>query len=237
MVYGLAASTGGQIWKFIRPDGSLGYAAPVYVPAEAVTLVANAATQQPTFSGDTDALVVCGDTTVYRLDPANGHQVWHTPVGGKSLATPAVGGGRVYVGGDGPGLTALALGDGHQIWAFAGKSDHDWFGAPLLADGILYVATHNRFVYAVDAATGAPRWSTRLMTPGNVAPALDAKRHVLYVTTTTFGDNATLTALDSRSGTKLWETKIGPINGSPVLSGDKLYVGATSGYFYCYGLR
>ena len=185
-VYGLAARTGGQIWKFMRPDGSLGYASPVFAPAGALTIAVNPATQQPSFVGGSgDALFACGDNTVYRLDPASGHAVWHTPVGGKSLSTPALGAGRLYVGGDGPGLTALAASDGHQVWSFAGMGDREWFGAPLFADGAVYVATTARYVYAVDAATGKKRWNTRLTDGRHHLPwSLDARRHVLYVATT-----------------------------------------------------
>lgn len=80
-IYGVDAASGRQKWKFVRPDGSLGYASPRI--------------------GGTDALYGSGETTIYRLNLETGKEVWHTYIGGKATSTPEVGGGRVYVGGDG----------------------------------------------------------------------------------------------------------------------------------------
>ena len=214
-VYALAALTGGAIWKFLRPDGSLGYSSPIF------------------FNG---ALYVCGDSTVYRLEPSTGKQTWHTPVGGKSLSTPFVDDQRLYVGADGSGLTALALADGHQVWSFGGKSGKEWFGAPIVAAGVVYATDDSRDVYALDAATGKVKWTLRLLTSSLSQPALDPKTHILYVASMTNGDNPTLTAIDSVTGKKVWEDKLGNITGSPVIDGNNLYVAASNGYFYCFSL-
>lgn len=215
-VYGLAALNGGQIWKFFRPDGSLGYSSPVFVD---------------------NALYVCGDSALYRLDPATGTQVWHTPVGGKSLSTPSVDANRIIVGSDGAGLTALAPSDGHPLWSYAGRGEHEWFGAPTTADGAVYVGSHGRYLYAVDAATGKPKWAAALPGPSGAAPAVDAVRHVVYVTSTTATDAPTLSAFDTRTGVKQWEYKAGSVTGGAVVSGDRLYLISTTGYFYCFALR
>ena len=50
-------------------------------------------------------------------------------------------------------------------------------------------------------------------------------------------DNPTLTALDARTGAKLWDAKIASLDGAPTVVGDRLYVGATDGNFYCYRLN
>jgi outer membrane protein assembly factor BamB len=233
-VYGLAAATGGRIWTFTRPDGSLGYSGPVFLRD------ADPALASPSrIKGD--ALFVCGETTAYRLDPATGKEVWHAYVGGKSLATPAVGAGRIYVGGDGIGLTAFSAADGKPLWSFTGRADKDWFGAPLCAaDGTVYVTTYNRYVYAVDGATGKQKWYYRLLGNALAAPALDPHGRTLYVTSGTFRDNPTLTALDARTGAKKWDARVGYVTGSPVVTaaGDRVYVaGTTTGYLYCYGVK
>jgi outer membrane protein assembly factor BamB len=215
-VYGVDPASGKQKWKFVRPDGSLGYAAPRV--------------------GGTDALYSCGETTLYRLNLETGKEKWHTYIGGKSTSTPDVGGGRVYVGGDGTGISAFSQDDGKALWNFKGIKADDWFGAPLYAGGTVYVATYNRYVYAVDAATGTVKWSYRPLGASLSQPALDAKRGVLYVTSTTFKDNPTITALDIKTGKSLWSYRAGYINGSPIISEDRLYVGSTNGYYYCFAL-
>lgn len=217
-VYGVDAGTGRQRWKFTRQDGSLGYASPVYDAAE-------------------KAVYTCGETTLYRLDPASGKAKWQAYVGGKSASTPETGGGRIYVGTDGTGLSAFSASSGAPLWNFKGERSDDWFGAPLYAEGTVYAATYNRYIYAIDAASGKAKWSYRVLGNSLAQPALDTSRGVLYVTSTTFRDNPTLTAIDARNGKPLWSYKAGYVDSAPVVSGDRLYVGSTSGYYYCFSLE
>jgi len=219
-VYGIDAATGALKWLFTRPDGSLGYSAPTPAPASSV--------------------VVCGESVVYRLDGATGKQLWSTTIGGKALGTPAVGGGRVFVAGDGGGLVAINLENGNRLWRFRVENDKtgsDWFGSPLLVGRTVYITTYRRNVYALDAATGRVKWSTKVLGPALARPALDPKRNVLYVTSGTFRDNPTLTALHALTGAKLWDYKLGYLTAAPALSGDRLYLGSTNGYFYAFSIQ
>jgi outer membrane protein assembly factor BamB len=214
-VYAVSAANGQLKWKFVRPDGSLGYSSPVY----------------------DGALYVAGESVVYRMDGADGKETWHTSVGGKSLSTPALSDDALFVGGDGAGLTALSRNDGKLLWNFKGSDEDDWFGPPLVARSRVYVTTYAGYAYAVDTATGKQRWSSRLGGTALAAPALDAKRNVLYVTSTTNHDTPTLTALDARSGKRLWGYALGSADGSPVVVGDRLYVCSTNGYLYAFALK
>ena len=222
-VYGLAASTGGQIWKFLRPDGSLGYSAPVYAGER--------------------ALYSAGDNTLYRIDAAVGREIWHTALGGRSLSPPVVGGGRVYVGGDGAGLVAASEKDGVVAWTFRGRLSGDWFGSPALGGDTVYAATARGLVYGVNAATGKARWSytSSVWAGGFDAPpplTLDSKRGLVYVATSSRdGTGGVLTALDARLGIKRWEIKTGIAEGAPVVSDGRLYLACTNGYLYAFGLR
>jgi outer membrane protein assembly factor BamB len=215
-VYAVSAANGQLKWKFVRPDGSLGYSSPVY---------------------DGGALYVAGESAVYRMDGADGKEAWHAFVGGKSLSTPALSEDTLFVGGDDCGLTALSRADGKMLWSFKGKPESDWFGPPLVARSRVYVTTYAGHAYAVDAATGKQRWDYRLPGSALATPALDAKRNVLYVTSSTTHDAPTLTALDARSGKRLWDYALGSADGSPVVVGDRLYVGATNGYLYAFALK
>lgn len=215
-VYALDAKAGGLKWSYERMDGSLGYSGPVFAEG---------------------GLFVAGETTAYRLDPATGEVKWKIFIGGKSLSTPAVAGGKVFLGGDGTGLAALAAADGKTLWSFKGRVANDWFGSPTLSGNTAYVTTYNRYVYALDTETGKQKWSYRLLGSALTTPALDEKRNVLYVTSATFRDNPTLTALDARTGKKLWDYRMGYVAGSPVISEGRLYVGSTNGYLYAFQLR
>jgi outer membrane protein assembly factor BamB len=213
-VYAVDARKGALRWKFARPDGSLGYSGPVYTR---------------------DSLFVGGESTLYSLDPATGKERWRAAAGGKSLSTPAVGGRRVFAGGDGSGLSAFSEA-GKPLWSFPGKAGGDWFGPPLYAAGTVYVTTYQRYVYAVDALTGKAKWSARVSGSALAAPALDTGRSVLYVTAQTFRKNPTLWAFAARTGTELWSYPAGSINKSAAVRGDRLYVGSLDGYFYAFSL-
>ena len=218
-VYAVEAASGTMLWKFVRPDGSLGYADPIPV-------------------GDT-ALFVCGETTVYRLDPLSGSLVWKSPLMGKALATPARVEGKLIVGGDGCGLSALSEDDGKRLWRFpaTGKST-DWYGVPLLRDGIVYVGTVRGLVYAIDASTGRRIWATALDGEALARPTLDPARGAVWVALTGAAPGApSLVSLDSRTGKKRFELKLGDIAASPAIVGDRLYVGSLGGYYHAFALN
>lgn len=219
-VYGLDAVTGTLKWLFTRPDGSLGYSAPV--------------------SAAGNSVLICGEATLYRLDATTGKEIWHSNLGGKALGTAAVSGNRVYVAGDGSGLVALDLATGERLWRFRvgnEKVGPDWFGSPLVAAKTLFVSTYRYNIYALDPASGRVKWSTKLLGPALARPALDEKRNVLYVTSGTFRDNPTLTAFNARNGARLWEYKLGYVTASPVVYDDRLYLGSTNGYFYAFSIK
>ena len=220
VVYCLEVATGTVSWKFVRPDGSLGYSAPV--------------------PGPSGSLLVCGESTVYRLNAATGKEIWRSTVGGRSLATPTFAEGRVYVAGDGAGVVALDAETGERRWRFKVENDKtgpDWFGAPLCAGSTLYVSTYRRNVYALAAATGKVKWSTKVLGPALARPALDEKRGVLYLSSATFRDNSTLAALSARTGNPVWDYKLGSLAAAPTLFGGRLYLASTNGYFYAFSIQ
>ena len=219
-IYGLELATGTVKWKFLRTDGSLGYAAPCPGPAGSV--------------------LVCGESTVYRLNAATGKEIWRSTVGGKALGTPALSDGLVYVAGDGAGVVALDVETGERRWRFRvgdEKTGPDWFGAPLIAGKTLYVSSYRRNVYALEATTGRVKWSNKILGSALSRPALDEKRGLLYLSSTTYRDNPTLTALSARTGTQVWDYKLGSLMAAPTLSGVRLYLASTNGNFYAFSIQ
>lgn len=220
-IYALNAATGTFVWSFKRNDGSLGYSSPTV---------------------DKQSVFVCGENTVYKLAADTGKEQWRTPIGGKSLGTPVIDGDKVFVGGDGSSLMALDAQNGKPLWTFSGGptpkgATGEWFGPPLAAGGTVYVSTYNRWVYAVDAQTGRAKWTYRVLGSALTRPALDAKRGVLYVASTTFRDNPTVTALNAQTGAKLWDYKAGYVSASPIVAGERVYVASTNGFLHTFSTR
>jgi outer membrane protein assembly factor BamB len=99
--------------------------------------------------------------------------------------------------------------------AWTAKLDGAVYGQPLVIGGTVYAATENDTVYALDPATGTPRWSAHLGTPisrralpcGNIDPlgitstmAYDAATGLLFALAETAGAHHTLFGIDAATG-------------------------------------
>jgi outer membrane protein assembly factor BamB len=97
--------------------------------------------------------------------PARGEKLWafhdaqdEAPFGG----SPALAGGRVYVGSDNRKLYCLDARTGQAVWEF--KAACEVFASPVVADGRVFAAeglheSKASKLYCLDAATGVPEWS------------------------------------------------------------------------------
>jgi outer membrane protein assembly factor BamB len=103
----------------------------------------------------------------------DGSLAWRMEVGaaGKRLSPPATDGERLYVGAR-DGLHALALADGHELWAF--PTERRIEATPVVMGGVVYATCYDHHLYALDAATGRELWrhqvERRIEVPPVVAP-------------------------------------------------------------------
>ena len=184
-------------------------------------------------------LLVAGDALLYCLDPTSGTEHWKIEIGGRSLTTPAFSEGipgKVFLSGDGVAPVAIDTQKGKRLWKASGIKT-GWFGPCLLVGNTLYVANDQRYIYAINASNGQMRWQYRLLGGSQSRPTLDTQTNTLYVSSVTFRDNPTLTALDANTGGKLWEYKLGYLSTSPIIENGVLYIGSTNGNFYAFGLH
>src|ERR1700751_3669741 len=84
-----------------------------------------------------------------------------------------------------------------SVWQFrAGSSVRS---APILAGGMLYVASVNGVVHAIDVASGLSKWKFQAARQIHSTPSLSENRIL-------FGcDDGKVYALDRHAGSKLWE--------------------------------
>lgn len=153
------------------------------------------------------------------LDARNGKELWGTDVapayrnqmGDGPRATPAIGGGAVYVF-TGEGILAgLSLADGRIAWQvnliekFDGAiADYGMASSPLVVEGrvIVTIGAGKATVVAVDARTGDIAWTAGSDHPAGYSSAALLKvggREQLVV----FHGNGAL-GLDPKNGTELW---------------------------------
>jgi outer membrane protein assembly factor BamB len=154
------------------------------------------------------------------LDAGTGASVWSQPTGAVSPSTPASSNQIVYAA-CGVSLCAFNAGSGAPVWSFSTGAAIT--SSPAVLNGIVYVTSDQ--LYALDAATGALRWSHAAL--GTSSPAV--ANGLVYA----FCPGA-LCALDASTGTLVWSAPYqpalaGPLGAtSPALANGVVYVTATN---------
>ena len=167
--------------------------------------------------------------TLYALDISNGRALWTFEAEDGIWGTPVLGDGLVYIGDLNGVLHAVRLGGasgaaGVEAWRHeAGAA----IGSVTLEDGVLYVGSFDRNLYALNASNGAPVWqapftadnwfwAAPMILDGRVfAPSLD---HNLYI-------------LSASSGVPINDPVRtgGAIRSNPALVGDRIIVANEEG--------
>lgn len=126
---------------------------------------------------------------------------------------------REYVG-------AFNLETGVKLWEFDTEAWIKTQGA-VVADGSVYVANSDGTMYALDAATGKPRW--QVSAAGDIWSPPTVADETVY-----FGASARqVYALDVKDGSRKWqfETEMS-VNGAPVVADGTVYFGDADGYLF-----
>jgi outer membrane protein assembly factor BamB len=157
---------------------------------------------------------------------AGPRMLWRIDSAGEGYGAPAVAGGRVFlvanVGLADEFVRAFSVEDGKQLWSTrisaVGNPDQAPSypaarSTPVLDDGLLYVFSSDGVLVCLDPASGKIRWqkNTRkdfVGEPGKWAyaesPLLDGNRVVV----TPGGAQATMLALNKKTGAVIWKTAI-----------------------------
>lgn len=99
-------------------------------------------------------------------------------------------------------------------------------GAPAILGGVVYVASMDRHLYALDYATGKPKWKTKL---GAMKSSPAVKGNRVYA-----GDlEGKLHAVDAATGKALWAFDTGgEIHSGANFTGDDVLIGSHSGSLF-----
>ncbi|MFB6876424.1 PQQ-binding-like beta-propeller repeat protein [Streptomyces sp. NPDC056323] len=98
--------------------------------------------------------------------------------------------------------------------------------SPTVADGVVYIGSDDKNVYALDAATGKKKWAYATGRKVEAAPTVAGG--VVYAGSL---DNSVY-ALDAATGKKKWAHAAGhAVRSAPTVAGRVVYVGSESGVF------
>ncbi len=173
--------------------------------------------------------IVVGSTSgVLRAYDLEGRPRWRYAAGGPIEQQPAYARDEIFVASADGSVHALVARTGHELWSrVIGEQPAT---PPVVSGGIVYLATHQTSVFALDAGTGASRWhyrreQEREFTLRTVAAPVPSGGFVY----TGFSDGTTV-ALRADTGEVVWQRASGPgdqfidAGATPQLAGGRVYV-------------
>jgi len=100
---------------------------------------------------------------------------------------------------------------------------------PLVSDSTMIVGTLHGEIQAVDLRTGRRLGYKTLEQPIVGTPALDGSRVILPLS----GPEQSLVCLDLAGGREVWAADLGPVESSPLVLGDHVYITTLRGTVHC----
>lgn len=220
-IYQLNLADGIEKWRFpAEADNKINYYAPVAL------------------SEDDQLLVGSFNHIFYSIVPGGAQTNWSfAEAKDRYIAKALVQGDQVFAGSADGYLYALGL-NGSLRWKFA--TGHAIWGAPVSDGKVLYVASMDHYIYAIDPQSGNLIWKTEDLGGQLVAQPALSPSGVLYVGA--FGSrtedparSSRLVAVDSSNGQILWSKPTrGWVWATPLLKEDVLYFGDNEGFIYAF---
>ncbi len=197
----------------IKADAKMSFYAAPALTGDGQVVVGNA-------THSSSLMVAQSNSLLYSFDATTGTIKWSFgDAKGKWLAGALVSDNGIYApAGDGK-LYAFDLA-GRKRWE-ATVSAHGLWSAPVTDGKLVFIATLDHEIIALDAQTGTQKWKVALDNAILGAPAV-APDGMLYVGTI----SGNLYALNSATGSQKWMTPLqGSIWATPAISGETLYIG------------
>lgn len=182
------------------------------------------------YVGLTEHSVFRAGGRVLCLDAASGKLKWQFRTRFPVFSSPAVAGGRIFVGegyhqDSGCQLYCLEAATGKELWTFRAGSHVE--SSPHVDRDRVYFGAGDDGLHCLDAGTGKPVWHF----PGEHIDISPLVASGLVFFGTGYGKSAVL-CLSARNGKLRWRTPADlPVWGSPLLIGNRLYVGLGRGNF------
>jgi len=157
--------------------------------------------------------------------PNTSQLLWSYQTGDIVDSSPAVVGGRVYIGSRDRKVYALNATTGAFIWSYT--TGDIVYSSPAVADGVVYVGSSDSKVYALNATTGDLIWSYRTGNAVASSPAVaDGKVYIASYDNNVYALNATTGAL-------IWSHTPGNADfSSPAVAYGMVFVGSWTSNIY-----
>ena len=119
--------------------------------------------------------------------------------------------------------------DGYRIFTDQIAGGAYYQSKPTAAEGLIYVGTPSRFVYALDAESGEERWKFELGAAVSGSPVYDQDK--IYIGQQ--GGEDDFYCLDARNGELIWRQDVSWVWGSVNVSDGLVFIPGVDGYVNC----
>lgn len=186
-------------------------------------------------------LVSSGFAYLAALKLTDGSQIWRLPVESPLSSSPAIMGNRAFLTSTNNDFYAVDTDTGEVLWndqALAESARVLSSPSPAVTQDILAVGYSSGELIAYLPANGRRLWTDTLTATGRYTPLSaindiagrpSIQDGVVYAAS----HSGVLTAIDARSGARIWSRTFGSRQG-PVIGGDYLFVVSTNGVVACF---
>ena len=155
------------------------------------------------------------------LDERDGHVLWDVKLGSNICATPLIESQTAIVPVDNV-LHAVALSNKSDKWTF--EAVGALRASPVLYDGLVYIGSEDKRVYAIDRYTGDLEWSLKLDDVVATSPAVSGNTLVIGT------EAGTVYGIHRNDGEELWQVDVGsPVSTAACISSSTAMVGTYGG--------
>ena len=176
-----------------------------------------------------DVVYVTAVNTAYALDLETGTELWKNSTGNFPARgfAPVIDNGMYYFAPD-DHVFALNIATGEPVWTFG--LDEMASTAPIVADGVVFVASESGVFYALNQRTGDVRWILDAMMNMETLESPAVADGILYLESS----DGYLLALDAQTGDELWGFSKGFFSGvrTYTLSDGVVYFSSLNGAIY-----
>ncbi|MEW5759779.1 MAG: PQQ-binding-like beta-propeller repeat protein [Candidatus Thermoplasmatota archaeon] len=176
----------------------------------------------PSVSADWSSFRGSNLQTGFINERAIGKAKWEVNLSADILSSPSIT-THLYVS-TSTGIFMLDIGTGGKKWKFKANGS---VSSPAIENNIVYFATEDSFIYALDAINGNKVWE--LSAGGGFFSSPQIMDGVLYIGS----KDSYLYAINASDGKLSWRFKTNAsIYSSPALYDGKIFFGSTDGFFY-----
>ena len=177
------------------------------------------------------AFIAGCDSVLRAIRVADGKEVYQIDAGAYTGASPLIAGNRAYFGTFNNEVLAFDLSRRRRLWRYAPEDrQFPFYSSAALGNGRIVLGGRDKFVHALDIASGKPIWTFATRARVDSSPVIAGGR--VYVGS---GDGR-LYVLDLASGKKLFDFDAGSgITTSPAIAGGRVVISSQDGIIYALG--